>query len=256
MTETDKQETREPLDIQKFKQLINDKGSYPYIFVKGINGDKGMLKTRHVPAKYSDCYMDNLPIQEVNPTAYKVIKQYTDNLYKYVEQGTGLFLFSQPSVENKFGTGTGKTQSAITVLNHYLAERCMDHLTGKQKIEDNPVYFCKATELQTIFNSQFRGSYSQQEQASNRYYKIKERVKNVELLVLDDIATRATSEAYTEELYEIIDHRATNDLTTVYTSNIPLSELPKLLGDRIASRIEGMTVPVPYKGKDHRKKGL
>ena len=95
-----------------------------------------------------------------------------------------------------------------------------------------------------------------QETASKKYYAVKDRIKSVDLLIFDDVATKATTEAFTEELYEIIDYRATEELATVFTSNVPLSEIADLLGDRIASRIEGMTVPVEFAGKDFRKKVL
>ena len=95
-----------------------------------------------------------------------------------------------------------------------------------------------------------------QKDASERYYAIKNRAKAVELLVFDDIATKASTESFTEELYEIIDHRATEELATIYTSNMTLEDVAGLLGDRIASRIEGMTVPVAFTGRDYRRKVL
>lgn len=238
-------------------ELLEDTSSYPYIFLYGNDGKGGLWKTRNVPSKYTDNLISNLPIKEDNPVAYSTIEKFTGDVLEYVDtKKVGLFLYSKPTEINRFGTGTGKTRSAITVLNHYLLERVKLHITGQQKITDNPVYFCKSTDIQTLFNSQFRGTYEMQQQASQKYYSVKERVKNVDLLVLDDVATRATSEAYTEELYEIIDHRATEELVTIFTSNIPISEIAAMLGDRIASRIDGMTVPVMYTGKDHRKKVL
>lgn len=153
-------------------------------------------------------------------------------------------------------TVTHNTTAAITILNHYLYERLRQHLKGELSITDNPVYFCKSTDLQTAFNSQFRGTPEMQKSASERYYAIKNRAKSVELLVFDDIATKASTEAFTEELYEIIDHRATEELATIYTSNMAMPEVASLLGDRIASRIEGSTVSVAFAGKDHRKRGL
>lgn len=241
----------------RFTELLQDQSSYPYIFLYGTDGNGGLWKTRNVPAKYSDCLLETLPFQQENPTAYATVVKYVENIQHYVhEKSVGLFLYSKPTAENRFGTGTGKTHSAITILNEYLLERVKQHVTGQSKITDNPVYFCKSTDLQTLFNSQFRGTADMQQAASAKYYAVKNRVKSVDLLILDDVATKATSDAYTEELYEIIDHRATEELTTVFTSNIPINEVADLLGDRIASRVEGMTVPVVFTGVDHRKKVL
>lgn len=241
----------------KLLDLLKDSDSYPAIMMYGSNGNGGLWKSRNVPAKYSESWLDNLPIEADNPTAHATICKYCNSVVRYVqEKRVGLFLFSRPNSENKFGTGTGKTHSSITVLNHYLLERLRQHVKGEQKITDNPVYFCKSTDLQTAYNAQFRGTPEMQREASQKYYAVKSRVKKVELLVLDDVATKATTEAYTEELYEIIDHRATEELTTIFTSNMTLDEVADMLGHRIASRIEGMTVPVAFQGKDHRKKVL
>lgn len=153
-------------------------------------------------------------------------------------------------------TVTHNTTAAVTILNHYLYERLRLHLRGDKDIVDNPVYFLKSNDLQVAFNAQFRGTAQMQQEASTRYYAIKKRAKTVDLLVVDDIATKASTEAFTEELYELVDHRSTEELVTIYTSNEPLSEVGKLLGDRIASRIEGATVALPFTGKDWRKKTI
>lgn len=238
-------------------ELLADETSYPYVFMYGSDGSGGLWKSRNVPTKYSDNYIDSLDIADENQQAQATVEKYVGNVIQYVQdKKVGLFFFSKPCPENRLGTGTGKTTAAITILNHYLLERVRQHLRGEQSITDNPVYFCKSTDLQTAYNAQFRGNPQMQQQASERYYAIKSRIKSVELLVFDDIATKASTEAFTEELYEIVDHRSTEELATIYTSNMTLEDVAELLGDRIASRIEGMTVPVAFTGKDRRKKVL
>ena len=242
---------------EKLREYLADPNSYAATFFYGSDGKGGLWKTRNVPSKYSECWMENLPVEKENPLAYKTIEKFCGNVVHYVdEQNVGLFLFSKPSPENTFGTGTGKTTAAVTVLNHYIYERLRLHLRGEKLIEDNPVYFLKSTDLQTSFNAQFRGNPQMQQEASERYYRMKERAKSVDLLVLDDVATKTATEAFTEEMYDLIDHRASEDLTTVFTSNVTLEEIAKLQGDRIASRIEGMTVQVSFGGRDWRKKTL
>lgn len=241
----------------KLRQYLADPESYPAVFMYGSDGKGGLWKTRNVPAKYSECWMENLPIETANPKAYATVEKYVSDIIHYVdEKKVGLFFFSKPTVENPFGTGTGKTTTAVTILNHYLYERLRLHLRGDKDIVDNPVYFLKSNDLQVAFNAQFRGTAQMQQEASTRYYAIKKRAKTVDLLVVDDIATKASTEAFTEELYELVDHRSTEELVTIYTSNEPLSEVGKLLGDRIASRIEGATVALPFTGKDWRKKTI
>lgn len=234
---------------------------FPCTFMFGVEGGKGGLwATTGVPAKYKGARLDNLPIAEANPKANKIIHQYSENVLTFVqEKNAGLFLYSVPDEGNPFGTGTGKTTSAVTVLNHFVIERARAYFKGEQGLTDNPAIFVKATELQNSFNAQFRGTRDMQDKASERYYNLKKALKKTELVVLDDIATRGNriSEAFEDELYEILDHRSTNDIgATIFTSNINMQELSQALGERIASRIAGMTVKVGYKGSDNRLDSL
>lgn len=233
---------------------------FPCTFMFGVEGGKGGLwSTTGVPKKYKGARIDNLPIAEANPKAFNIIKQYVENVLMFTqEKNAGLFLYSIPQKDNQFGTGTGKTSSAITVLNHFVIERSRAYFKGQQTIQDNPAIFIKSTELQNAFNAQFRGTKEMQEKASQRYYSLKNAVKKTELVVLDDIATRGSriSEAYEDELYEMLDYRAVNGHTSIFTSNVGMDEVTRCLGDRIASRIAGMTVKVGFVGSDNRLDGL
>lgn len=231
-------------------------------FMFGVEGGKGGLwATTGVPKKYKGARQDNLPIEEQNPKAFKLINQYIDRVLYFVqEKNAGLYLYSIPDNSNPFGTGTGKTTSAVTVLNHFMIERARAYFKGEQQLDNNPAIFVKSTELQNTFNAQFRGTFEQKEQASTRYYSLKEALKKTELVVLDDISTRGSriTEAFEDELYEIIDYRASQLDTgaTIFTSNVNMEEMAKNLGDRIASRIAGMTVKVGFQGTDNRVDSL
>lgn len=228
---------------------------FAFAFMHGVNGDGGLWATSGVPKAYRHCRLSNLPIKNENPKAYSLVEKYCKNILKAVlEKPTGLLLYSLPSTENPFGTGTGKTTTAVTILNEFLIERSRAYLRGEMDMVDNPALFVKAPELQNAFNAQFRGNKEMQDEASQRYYNLKKAVKKTELVVIDDIATRGTriSEAYEDELYEMIDYRCTNNLTTIFTSNVNLDDMAKCLGERIASRIAGMTLKIGFSGKDNR----
>lgn len=228
----------------------------PFMLLHG-EGNNGLWKATNVPAKYKNSFFSNLPIKEENPVAYAFIKAYTANILENVNNGIGLFFYSIPNADNRLGTGTGKTTSAVAILHEYLLERVKEQSRGGRVIQTNPALFYKASELQTLYNSQFRGTFDMQEKASLRYYKIKALLMKAELLVLDDIGIRQKiTDAFENELTEIIDARDSKMLMTIYTSNLPIEKLADTLGDRIASRIEGMTEQVSFKGKDFRKGGI
>lgn len=232
-------------------------------FMHGLptNGHGGLWNTTGVPKRYKGTRLSNLPIKDGNPKAYGVVERYINNILSNVqEKNIGLYLYSNPTDDNPMGTGTGKTTTATTILNHYIIERAKTYFTGKQDMKDNPALFVKGTELQNTFNGQFRGTFDQKEKASTRYYRLKDSLKRTELVVIDDIATRGSriSEAWEEELYEIIDYRSTmiDNGATIFTSNVSDKELSKLVGDRIASRVGGMAINIAFTGKDKRKDAL
>lgn len=230
---------------------------YPFVMLHGQSGESGFWKTSRIPNKYKDCLIENLLIKEANPKIHEIINKYISKISYYVEEkGVGLFMFSIPNADNKLGTGTGKTTTAVTVLNEYMLEAVRNHLKGNKELKHNPAIFIKASELQNKYNAQFRGSFELQQEASAGFYKFKEGMKNVNLLVIDDIAVRDTTEAFKNELFEIIDHRATEEKATIFTSNYPLEKATEFLGERITSRIDGMCYKLGFTGKDFRKGGL
>ena len=229
----------------------------PFILLHGTEGNTGYWRARNVPPKYSNALMSNLPIKAENPTAYQWVQKYVGNILENAENGIGLFFYSIPNPSNRLGTGTGKTTSAVTILNEYVLARIVQHSKGEKLIEKQPALFYKASEFQTLYNSQFRGTPDMQEKASHKYYKVKDLLMKVEMLVFDDIGIRQKiTDAFENELTEIIDARDSNQLATIYTSNIPVEKLAETMGERIASRIEGMTVQIAFKGKDFRKGGI
>lgn len=229
---------------------------YPRILMHGLEGNGGMWGTTQVPKRYKGSRLSNLPIQEQNPQAYAFIKRYISKVTSVVENGIGLYLYSLPSKENRKGTGTGKTTVATAIVNEFIIHRVIEHLKGERRIESNPVLFVKASELQNTFNSQFRGTDESKEQANTKFNKYKKLMLSVELLVIDDIALRGTTEAYQDVFYEIIDKRYNEELATIFTSNTPLENLGEVLNHQIASRIEGMTEGILFKGQDNRRGGI
>lgn len=231
-----------------------NKMCFPFVVLHGSSGDGGFWSSTNVPSRHRSCLIENLPIKSDNPNAYKVVEKYVSDINHYVkDKNLGLFLFSIPDNDNKFGTGTGKTTTAITILNEFVIDQVRRHVRGELSLEKNPSLFIKSSEFQNKYNEQFRGSADLQKEASNRYYTLKKQMKDVDLLVVDDVAVRDTTEAFKNELFEIIDHRATEGKTMIFTSNYPLEKVSDFLGDRIASRIDGACYSVGFKGKDHRK---
>lgn len=228
---------------------------FPYTKLQGETGTGGLWGLADVPKAYGFLLADHLPFKEANPEAWAVIARYCKHVIEYVEGHTGLYLYSIPDQGNPKGTGTGKTSAALAVLNEYLVARVIQHVKKEKLIDTIPALFVSVPRFQNTFNKQFRGPKEIQDEASLKYYRLKERMMEAELLVLDDIGIRESTVAFNGEFYEVIDERAVEARATILTSNEPLAVIDSRYDERTASRIEGFTVPVKFFGKDYRKGG-
>ncbi|WP_198951233.1 ATP-binding protein [Marinococcus halophilus] len=222
----------------------------------GVNENGGLLAVANIPAKYKNTTLQTLPFEEDNPKAYQYIQKYAAKIEQRIDDGFGLYLFGVPSKENPKGTGTGKTTAAVAITIEYLRQRAISEAKQERSIDKEPAFFMKMAKFQNVYNSQYRGSAENKELNGDKYDSLKQKMMNVDLLVLDDIGLRGMTEAFINEVYEIIDERDTNERATIFTSNVPRDTIHTMLGEQVASRIEGMTQALPFKGKDHRKKSL
>jgi DNA replication protein DnaC len=227
---------------------------FPFRKAHGESGESGVVALAGVPKKYKTANKTNLPIQEDNPDVYEAVMAICNDIEDFIDEGVGLYLYSSPNKENPKGTGTGKTTTALTILNEYLQHRLVQHIKQERTIEELPALFIKASKLQNQYNAQFRGTIDEQQEASSKFYKMKKQMIETDLLVLDDIALRSTTEAFANELYEIIDERTTEERAIILTSNEPIETVGKVLSEQIRSRIEGSCELISFEGKDHRKR--
>lgn len=228
---------------------------FPFRKAHGESGERGIVGLAGVPKKYKTCNVTNLPIREANPDVYEAVVAICENIEAFIDDGVGLYLYSVPNKDNPKGTGTGKTTSAITILNTYLQRRIVQHQQGVREIKEVPALFVKASKLQNLYNAQFRGTAEEQAEASSKFYKQKKLMIETDLLVIDDIALRGATEPFANEMYEIIDERVTEERAIILTSNEPIATVGKILSEQIRSRIEGSCELLAFEGEDHRKKG-
>lgn len=229
---------------------------YPSVLAYGLSGNGGFMASSNIPKKYQNIFLEDLPIKEANPKAYAVSNAYIENVLDFVNRGVGLFFYSVPNTENPRGTGTGKTQTAITIANEYMRERIVQHTKRDKSIESQPALFIRVAEFQNTYNKQFRGGFEEQEKATSKLNNMVKRMEESELLILDDISLRSSTEAMTNLLYDILDERYINEKPVIFTSNYPIQKIGEILNPQIQSRIEGMTELIAFVGKDYRKGGV
>ena len=162
--------------------------------------------------------------------AFVRLKEIKTNIVEFVEHGNNLYICSNY-------TGNGKTSWAIKMLHtyfHYTAVGNYDNLKGM---------FVSTTELLLQlkdFNNPLSKTYL-------------DRLKNVDLVIWDDIAVSGMSQYDFTQLYTIIDKRILAEKSNIFTSNQPTVDgFAKIMGNRLASRIYYTSEIIELKGRDMR----
>ena len=134
--------------------------------------------------------------QERFTQVYQAARDFADN-------PQGWLLFSGPG-------GSGKTHLACAVANHRLS-------LGE------PVFYIGAADLLDHLRSAFSPA------SDTTYDDLFEQVKNVPLLVLDDLTLGSTSSWAKEKLEQLLHHRFNARLATVITTDVPLEKIDERL---------------------------
>lgn len=131
--------------------------------------------------------------------------------------------------------GTGKTHLAVAIARHVLEHQPMSVLF--QVVPD------LLDQLRATFDPANGVAYD------DRF----EQIRDVGLLVLDDLGTENTTPWAREKLYQIINHRYNDRSPTVITSNQDV----RMLDERVASRIldSQLTKVVEFDAEDYRRRG-
>jgi DNA replication protein DnaC len=73
-----------------------------------------------------------------------------------------------------------------------------------------------------------------------------------QIVVLDEIGVRVGSDFDSGALFDLIDHRYREGMTTIAVTNLTSAEANAMLGERVADRLREMTLPVVLTGKSRR----
>ena len=145
-----------------------------------------------------------------------------------IQARNGLFIYGE--------VGVGKTHIACAMAKEIMNNgfEVMFYNTGK---------FLEM--LRNEFNKDFN---------ENEDYKglFQEAMDFKGILILDDIGAEKVSDWVIERLYLIINEKYESMIPVIFTSNCDKEILSARLGDRIVSRIAGMTVTLEIPGRDRR----
>jgi DNA replication protein DnaC len=144
----------------------------------------------------------NIASQQRFAQVYEAAKAFADNPH-------GWLVFLAPS-------GSGKTHLACAIANHRL------------KLGE-PVFYITAADLLDHLRSAFSPT------SDTTYDELFEQVKNVPLLVLDDLTLGSATAWAKEKLEQLLHHRFNARLATVITTDVPLERMDERLRGHLAN---------------------
>lgn len=231
-----------------------------FVSLHGASGSGGRVAAAGIPNDYRMDTIKTMPTRDSTvkiggntPTLANVLDSYVDSFKRQFEASgervKSLYLWSR-------SPGTGKTTTAAALANTYLIKHYIGSLAHDRQVLQRPVLFVDVNQLQTDYN-QFnrpRVPDAVAEPAAQRYYRTIEQAKVVPFVILDDVGVRENvSDGFRGDLHSVINARVTNQLATVYTSNLPISELTMVFGEaRLADRIRDMTMEIEFLGGSNR----
>lgn len=197
------------------------------------------IELASLPRKHQKFMVSDLP-----KTFYGLdtFAKFTANITERIEKGTGLYLYSRL-------TGTGKSTVACSIALEYIVQQLkQDYRQGKRT--GQLVKFINIAD----FLEDLRKGMNDKE-AAEVALGTTETLKRVPLVIMDDIGAEKVSEWTRERLLNIVSERYDAERSIIFTSNLAPNEIEMVLGGRVRSRIEGMTVPIEFKvNKDYRRK--
>lgn len=237
-----------------------------FIALQGHNGKGGRVAASNVPTDYHGVLMHDSPVRASQSVIYDKLdlyvesfeKQFSDVYKRLLDEGQtnnqvrikSLYLWSE-------SPGTGKTTTAVALLNEYLVTHFYGMLKRRKTPDQRPVYFLDVNELQTHYNTFNRPRVPDDiaEPASRKYYTSISNARTTPFVVMDDVGVRSSTDGFRGDLHSLINDRVTNKLPTVYTSNIPLEGLVDVFGEeRLVDRIGDMTQSIHFEGESKRGK--
>lgn len=210
------------------------------IALHGLDGNSGRVGNAGLPKDYRDITLANSPVRQSQAEIYATLERYV----KTFDRGEvkSLYLWSD-------SPGTGKTTSASALINAWIARDYLGALREGKQPRQVPAIFFDVNEFQTDYNL---ASMTNDDDAMKRIGSRINRVQHAPFAVMDDIGVRSASEAFRSYLHAVINYRVTNNLPTVYTSNLPLEDMANVFDARLYDRMRDQCGAIHFGGASQR----
>lgn len=188
------------------------------------------LKFANLPNTFKNVYLSNFNInlyqnQEQIAVACNLIKIYLDNLDENLNNGMGLYIYSDTK-------GSGKTRMLVSLANEFLKRGMQVKFATSIAI---------INEIKRTWNEEVEIGESQLLSA----------LINTKVLMIDDFGIETYKKWIEERFYHIINERYINKKPTFFTSNVELDNLE--YDDRIKNRVLEVCYQIHFPEESIRK---
>jgi DNA replication protein DnaC len=178
----------------------------------------------HVPLR--------LDSDKCDKDAFEKLKEIETRIESFIRNGDNLYIYSA-------NTGNGKSSWALRLLSSYF-----------EKIWYSSDLRCRGLFINIPkFLISLKENISQK---SDYIQHIKDNVLKADLVIWDDVATKGFTTFEMENVLNLINNRLDDGKSNIYTSNLIGEELRGAVGDRLYSRMIGLSEVITFVGKDKR----
>jgi DNA replication protein DnaC len=177
-----------------------------------------------IPRRYRDVGFDRWPVTEIDPIVVQEVRTYCATIDDRLDRGEGLWLVGEK--------GTGKTTLAMLVSQHALKAR------RSVAIYTAPLLLANI-------------SATYDEGSEHSYLELMDRLGEVDLLHVDDLAVARHNDWVLEQLYTVVNRRYEEQRAIIITSE--KADLAEHVGARTYSRLIEMCDGATFlQGADQR----
>lgn len=217
-----------------------------FIGMMGYSGTGGRVANANTPADYRLLTLATSPARESQAKIYGTLEKYIATFDRQFEPDgdriKSLFLWSE-------SPGTGKTTTAISVLNEWLIAHYLGSLKRNRQVAQTPAVFLDVNAFQTDYNL---ASMTNDDESMAKIKATILRTQHAPFAVLDDIGVRSASEAFRSYVHAIVNYRTANGLPTIFTSNLPIEEMAVVFDARLYDRMRDMCAVLHFDGTSKR----
>lgn len=203
-----------------------------------------VLKDAQIPVRYQDASLETIqPESESQTTAISRARQYVATWPERQKLGEGMAFIGQNS-------RAGKTHIGAAVLLE-IGEKYLVRFGIENKTYRLPLFFLSASAYIWSWRQFYaRPKPPEDHDDAERWNEHKRITRNEEfahtapLLLIDDLGEVSGTEFASGKLYELIEHRVSNLLPSIVTSNLNWDQIAQRYGDsgaRIVGRLKETT---------------